>query len=65
MINSTLKLTVDNIRLIDPETAFADVDFTLLGMTIEGIPAEAFNDHAIFILVKQDGNWKIQVARPY
>ena len=65
MKNSTLKMTIDNIRLIDPETAFADVDFTITGMTMSGIPAEPFNDHAIFILVQRDGKWKIQVARPY
>lgn len=65
MKNSKIKLAIDKVRMIDPETAFTETDFTISGMTIAGVQAEPFNDHAIFILVKQDGKWKIQIARPY
>lgn len=65
MKDSTLEANIDNFRMIDSETAFVDVDFTLSGMSIEGIPAEPFNNHAVFVLVQKEGKWKIQVARPY
>jgi len=65
MKNSTISLTIDPPRLIDPETAFTEADFTITGMTISGVQAVPFNDHAVFILVKEDGDWKIKIARPY
>jgi uncharacterized protein (TIGR02246 family) len=65
MKNATIKLTIDKIRLIDPETAFIDANFTLSGMNIAGVKAEPLNNYIIFLLVQQDGKWKIQIARPY
>lgn len=65
MKNSTVKITVDNIRLIDSDTAFVDASLTITDMQIADIPAAPLNDHAIFLLVKKDNKWKILIARPY
>jgi uncharacterized protein (TIGR02246 family) len=65
MKNSKIQLIIQNVRLIDPNTAFVDAELTLTGMTVAGIKADPFHDHAAFLFVKQDGHWKILIARPF
>ena len=65
MKNATIKLKILNLRMIDQDTAFVDADFTLTGMEISGVKAAPLHDHAVFLFVKRDGNWKILIARPY
>ncbi len=65
MRDSTLQLTINNVRMIDPETALLDSDFVISGMSIGGVKADPFSDHAIFLLVKREGKWLILDARPY
>jgi uncharacterized protein (TIGR02246 family) len=60
-----LKLSVQNIHMIDPETAFVDADFTISGLKVAGVESVPIHDHAIYLLVKQDGKWQILIARPY
>ena len=62
---ASIQLTIQNIRMIDPETAFLDTDYTISGMTVAGIKADPFHGHAVFVLVKRDGLWKILIARAY
>lgn len=65
MKNSKIVFTVQNIRMIDPDTAFGDANFTISGMEIAGEKAAPLNGHAIFLFVKQNGKWEILIARPY
>lgn len=65
MKDAQIHLDVQNIRLIDPETAFVDADLTITGMTVAGEKAVPFRNHAIYLFVKKDGKWRILIARPY
>lgn len=63
--DSKLQLTLQNVRMIDPDVAFLDADFTISGMTVGGVKADPFHDHGIFLLVKRDGKWQVLIARAY
>lgn len=65
MKDTQMKLVVQSVTLIDPETAFMDADMILTGMIVGGEKADPFHDHVVFLLVKRDGNWKILIGRPY
>lgn len=65
MKNSQIALKVEHVRLIDSDIAFVDADMTLSGMILAGESAAPLHDHAVFLLVKKDGGWKILIARPY
>lgn len=65
MKHSHIKIVVENVRLIDPETAFVDADLTISGMTVDGEKAVPLHDHAVYLFVKRDGKWRILIARPY
>jgi uncharacterized protein (TIGR02246 family) len=65
MKNSQIALSVQNVRFIDPETAFVDAEMTLTGMTFGGETVAPLRDHAVFLMVKRDGKWQILIARPY
>lgn len=65
MKDAQINFVVQNVRLIDPETAFVDTDFTITGMKIDGENAVPLHDHAVFLFVKVNGNWQILIARPY
>lgn len=64
MKDSQIKFVIQNLRLIDPNTAFVDADLTITGMTVAGEKADPFHTHAVFLFVKRDGQWKILIARP-
>lgn len=64
MKDSQIKFVIQNVRLIDPNTAFVDADMTITGMTVAGVKADPFHTHAVFLLVKRNGQWKILIARP-
>lgn len=65
MKDSKIKLDIENVRLIDPDTAFVDMDLTISGMKVADEEAAPFHSHGVFLFVKNDGKWKILVARPY
>lgn len=65
MKDSQIKLVIEKIRFIDPETAFVDADLTITGMKVAGEAAVPFHDHGVFLFVKRDGKWKVLEARPY
>lgn len=65
MKSSQVSLSVQNVRFIDPETAFVDTNMTLTGMSFAGEKVVPFHDHAVFLMVKKDSKWLILIARPY
>lgn len=65
MKDSQIAMKVQNVRFIDPETAFVDADIWITGMTVGGEKAAPFNDHAIFLIVKKEGKWLVLIGRPY
>ncbi len=63
--DASIELAINNVHFIDPDTAFTEANFTISGINIAGVQAVPFNDQAIFVMVQQDGKWKIKIARPY
>lgn len=58
---SQMKQEITNILLIAPGMAWVDAKVSL---TVPGVPA-GLDHHIIYLLVKQDNQWRILAARPY
>lgn len=58
---SQMKQEVTNILILSPTMAWVDANVKL---TIPGVP-EGLDHHIVYLLVKQNNEWRILAARPY
>lgn len=58
---SQMKQVIGKILILSPTTAWVDAKVSL---TIPGIP-EGLDHHIVYLLVKQNNQWRILAVRPY
>ncbi len=58
---SQMRQEITNIRLLSPTMAWVDANVLL---NVPGIP-ENLDHHIVYLLEKQNGQWRILAARPY
>lgn len=65
MKDSTLHLTVQDVRLFAPNVAWVDAEGTIFNITDPAGLCRSFDHHVIFMIVKQNTRWGITAVRPY
>lgn len=65
MRNSSLHLAIQNARMFSNDTAWIDLNGIILNINDTPDTSRTFEHHVIFLLVKQNQQWRIAAVRPY
>lgn len=59
---SQMKQEITNILVLSPTMAWVDANVSL---NMTGVPVRSLDHHIVYLLVKQNNQWRILAVRPY
>lgn len=66
MKDTQAESAIKSIQLIKPDIAFVDGESTITGIpTLEKNKFSRVHHHVVYVVVKQGGQWKILIGRPF
>lgn len=65
MKNSHMQQTIQDIRMLAPNVAWVDGNAHITGVITHEGQSKTFDFHVVFLLVKQNNQWRIKAGRPY